>query len=186
MNTAHSGLSDKEPRLLLVDDDQNHCWALQRAFERRGYAVRIAHSVPHALRVVQDWPVGYATVDLRMAGPSGLTLIPRLKLAHPEVRIVVITGFASIATAVEAIKLGAVHYLPKPVDADAVEAAFQRVRGNENVPASQCRISFDRLTWEHIQGALLDHSGNVSAAARALGMYRRTLQRKLNKHSVGS
>lgn len=182
MNTLVCGSPDKERGLLLVDDDENHCWALQGAFEKRGYAVRVANCVPQALKMIQDWPVGYATVDLRMAGPSGLTLIPRLKLANPAVRIVVITGFASIATAVEAIKLGAVHYLLKPVDVDLVEAAFQRVRGNENVPASQFRISVDRLAWEHIQGTLLDHRGNISAAARALGMHRRTLQRKLNKH----
>jgi two-component system response regulator RegA len=168
--------------LLLVDDDENHRWALRRAFENRGYSVREADSVPQALAVVQSWSARYAVVDLRMPGPSGLTLIPRLKDADPDVRIVVATAYSSIATAVEAIKLGAVYYLTKPVDADTVEAAFYRERGDENVAASDGRLSVDRLAWEHIQRVLGEFRGNISATARALGMHRRTLQRKLNKH----
>ena len=168
--------------LLVVDDDHNHCSALQRAFETRGYAVKSACSVPQALELLNDWSADYAAIDLRLPGPSGLTLIPRLKDANPEVRIVVMSGYASIATAVEAIKLGAVHYLAKPVDANMIELAFQRVAGDESVPPGPGRISVNRLAWEHIQRALAEHQGNISAAARALGMHRRTLQRKLGKH----
>jgi two-component system, response regulator RegA len=177
------GLSPaRMPNLLLVDDDENHCWALRRAFESRGYAVRAANSVPQALSLVEGWTVRYAVVDLRMPGPSGLTLVPRLKMVNPETRIVVTTAYSSIATAVEAIKLGAVYYLAKPVDADMVEAAFYRVRGDESVPAPDGRLSVGRLAWEHIQRVLAEYRGNISATARALGMHRRTLQRKLNKH----
>ena len=170
------------PNLLLVDDDENHCWALRRAFENRGYAVRTANGVRQALTLVEDWRVHYAVVDLRMPGPSGLTLIPCLITTNPEARIVVATAYSSIATAVEAIKLGAVHYLAKPVDADMVEAAFYRVRGDETARVNDGWVSVKRVAWEHIQRALAEHRGNISAAARALGMHRRTLQRKLNKH----
>jgi two-component system response regulator RegA len=172
--------------LLIVDDDESHCRAMQRAFERRGYDVRSAHSVPQALRIVESWRIDFAVVDLRMPGPTGLTLVPRLKLAGTDPRIVMITGYASIATAVEAIKLGAIHYLVKPVDAEAVEAAFHRDGGDESVPASEKPLSLDRLAWEHIQGVFADHYGNISATARALGIHRRTLQRKLGKHPARS
>jgi two-component system, response regulator RegA len=168
--------------LLVVDDDYNHCNALQRAFERRGYSVKSAGSVPQALALLRDWSVAYAAVDLRLPGPSGLTLIPRLMEVNPEARIVMITGYASIATAIEAIKLGAVHYLIKPVDAIMIEQAFQRVQGDASVAPLAQRPSVRRLAWEHIHGALADYGGNISAAARALGMHRRTLQRKLGKH----
>ena len=182
MNFTGSALQDKESKLLLVDDDDLHCWTLQRAFERRGYMVKAANAVPQAVKVLEDWPADYATVDLRMAGPSGLTLIPYLRNANPAVRIVVLSGYASIATAVEAIKLGATNCLVKPVEVDTIEAAFNHDQGDENAPVSDRPLSVSRLTWEHIQHVLAEHRGNVSAAARALGMYRRTLQRKLNKH----
>ena len=182
MNLDASGSqADRRPGLLLVDDDQSHCSALQRAFERRGYAVKSAGSVPQALALLNDWSAAYAAIDLRLPGPSGLALIPRLRLTNPWVRIVMMSGYASIATAVEAIKLGAVYYLPKPVDADMIERAFHRVRGDENIAAGE-QLSVTRLQWEHIQGVLASCGGNVSAAARALGMHRRTLQRKLGKH----
>ena len=168
--------------LLLVDDDESYCWALRRAFENRGYAVRTAHSVPQALALTEDWALRYAVVDLRMPGPSGLSLVPRLKTANPEARIIVTTAYSSIATAVEAIKLGATYYLTKPVDADMVEAAFYRLHGDDSVPTRDGKLSVDRLAWEHIQHTLAEYRGNVSATARALGMHRRTLQRKLNKH----
>jgi two-component system, response regulator RegA len=172
--------------LLIVDDDESHCRAMQRALERRGYDISSANSVPQALRLLESWRVDYAVVDLRMPGPSGLTLIPRLRLANPEARIVMTTGYASIATAVEAIKLGAVHYLVKPVEADGVEAALHRAGGDESVPARDKPLSLDRLAWEHIQGVFAEHYGNISATARALGIHRRTLQRKLGKHPARS
>jgi two-component system, response regulator RegA len=169
------------PDLLLVDDDENHCWAMARAFERRGYTVQVANSVPRACELLARWSPDYAIIDLRMPGPSGLSLIPRVKAANPEAIIVMLTGYASIATAVEAIKLGATHYLTKPVDADAVEGAFQRLQGDETIPPSEFPLSVGRLEWEHIQHVMAEHGGNLSATARALGMHRRTLQRKLSK-----
>jgi two-component system, response regulator RegA len=187
MTVEGRGLQDRRGLgLLVVDDDHYHCSALQRAFETRGYAVKSASSVPQALALLNDWCAQYAAIDLRLPGPSGLTLIPRLKDVNPEVRIVIMSGYASIATAVEAIKLGAVHYLAKPVDANMIELAFQRVLGDESVSPGPGRLSVNRLAWEHIQGALADYRGNISAAARALGMHRRTLQRKLSKHPTRS
>jgi two-component system, response regulator RegA len=168
--------------LLLVDDNENHCWALTRAFEKRGYTVKAAHSAPAAYRLLEDWHPDYAVVDLRMPGPTGLTLIPRLKAAFPNVRIVMLTGYASIATAVEAIKLGATQYLVKPVDANAVESAFHHDVADTSIPSSDHLLSVGRLEWEYIQRVLAENSGNISATARALKMHRKTLQRKLGKH----
>jgi two-component system response regulator RegA len=174
--------------LLLVDDNENHCWALTRAFEKRGYTVKAAHSTPAACRLLEDcqlledWHPDYAVVDLRMPGPTGLMLIPRLKAALPNVRIVMLTGYASIATAVEAIKLGATQYLVKPVDANEVESAFHHEGADTSLPSSDHLLSVGRLEWEYIQRVLAEHSGNVSATARALKMHRKTLQRKLAKH----
>jgi two-component system response regulator RegA len=168
--------------LLLVDDSESHCWALSRAFERRGYTVRAAHSASDASRLLEDWNPDYAVVDLRLPGPTGLTLIPKLKAASPHVRIVVLTGYASIATAVEAIKLGATQYLMKPVDAGAVEFAFHHDGGDASSPSSEELVSLERLEWEYIQRVLAEQGGNVSATARALKMHRKTLQRKLGKH----
>ena len=171
-----------KPGLLLVDDNENHCWALSRALEKRGYAVKAAHSAAAAARLLEEWQPDYAVVDLRMPGPTGLTLIPRLKAARADVRIVMLTGYASIATAVEAIKLGATQYLVKPVDAGTVEAAFHHDDGDAGIPTSDHLLSVERLEWEYIQRVLAEQSGNVSATARALKMHRKTLQRKLNKH----
>jgi two-component system, response regulator RegA len=167
--------------LLLIDDDENHCWALRRSFENRGYAVSTADSVRAGLALLGERRVDYAVVDLRMPGPSGLHLIAKLRAANAEMRIVVLTGYASVATAVEAIKLGATHYLVKPVDAAAVEAAFDVLQGDEEAAARQEPLSVERLAWEHIRSVLAERNGNISAAARTLGMHRRTLQRKLNK-----
>jgi two-component system, response regulator RegA len=174
----------RKPRLLLVDDDEHFCWSMERAFSRRSYDVRLAHSVAQAGELLKSWLPEFAVLDLRMPGGIGLTLIPRIKAASPDTRIVVLTGFASIATAVEAIKLGATYYLVKPVDADAVEAAFQRTRGDDTVMPSANLLSVQRLAWEHIQRALSENGGNISATARALHMPRRSLQRKLNKHPM--
>lgn len=173
---------DRRLKLLIVDDDRNFCWVLQRAFEQRGYAVRAAQSVIQACEVLKDWPPAFAVVDLRVGHATGLTLIPRIRAANPAARLVVLTGYASIATAIEAIKLGATHYLTKPVDANAIELAFGRTSGDARVPPSEKHPSVDRLTWEYIQRVLAENDGNISATARALNMHRRTLQRKLNKH----
>lgn len=176
--------ADDRPTLLLVDDDESCRWAVGRAFERRGYAVRTAATVGEALEIIDGQSPEFAVIDLRMPGPSGLTLVAKLKQADPNTRIVMLTGYASVATAVEAIKLGATDYLVKPVDADAIEAAFGHSAGNPERDTQGQLLSVDRLAWEHIQRALAQNNGNISATARALGMHRRTLQRKLNKRPV--
>lgn len=168
-------------RLLIVDDDETFREVLARAMSRRGYAVRTAGNVDSALQAAGEVAPSHALVDLRMPGVSGLKLIPALKERAPQVRIVVLTGYASIATAVEAIKLGAMHYLAKPVDAAEIDSAFSDAPGARDVNAEPPPLSVKRLEWEHIHKVLAEHAGNVSATARALGMHRRTLQRKLGK-----
>ncbi|HEY7758133.1 MAG TPA: response regulator transcription factor [Burkholderiales bacterium] len=171
-------------RVLLVDDDSTFCTVLQRALARRGHQVRTAHNVETAMAQAATDPPEWAVVDLKMPGESGLALIAGLRSLAPGMCIVVLTGYASVATAVEAIKLGATHYLAKPVDAEELLAAFQRTSGDTGVPVAERPLSVNRLEWEHIQRILRDHDGNVSATARSLGMHRRTLQRKLAKRPV--
>jgi two-component system response regulator RegA len=174
------------PSLLLVDDDATFCEVLRAALETRGFEVRVAHSVPEGIGLAQHDSPEYAVVDLKMPGASGLDLVRRLHELDPNTRIVMLTGYASVATAVEAIKLGAVHYLAKPVDADEIIAAFQRDRGDAGVEPPARPMSVDRLEWEHIQKVLSECGGNISETARRLNMHRRTLQRKLAKHPARS
>ena len=173
-----------KPTLLLVDDDEAFRRVLARAMERRGYDVTTAADVHAALVIAQQQPPEYAVVDLKMPGDSGLVLIEKLIELDPNTRIVMLTGYASIATAIEAIKLGATHSLAKPVDADEVVAALNKVEGDASLNVSDSPLSVDRLEWEHIQRVLAEHEGNISATARALKMHRRTLQRKLGKKPV--
>jgi two-component system response regulator RegA len=173
-----------KPSLLLVDDDESFRRVLARALDRRGYGVTTASDVADALAKAQSQPPEYAVVDLKMPGDSGLVLIEKLIELDPNTRIVMLTGYASIATAVEAIKLGATHYLAKPVDADQVVAALNKTEGDSSLGVSDSPLSVDRLEWEHIQRVLAEHDGNISATARALKMHRRTLQRKLGKKPV--
>lgn len=170
------------PSLLLVDDDQVFCGVLAKALKKRGYDVSIAHDVESALVAAIANPPEYAVLDLKMPGASGLTLVEKLKELDHQTRIVVLTGYASVATAIEAIKLGAIHYLAKPADADEILAALQRGEGDANTPISSSPLSVNRMEWEHIQKVLTENSGNISATARALKMHRRTLQRKLGKY----
>jgi len=169
---------------LVVDDDPTFTRVLARALTRRGFNVNVARSVPEALERAQAIPPELASVDLKMEGPSGLELIAALQAINPEVRILILTGYASIATAVDAIKLGAVNYLPKPADADQILAALEQVSADAERPIGSDPMSVERLEWEHIQKVLSAHDGNISATARALGMHRRTLQRKLQKRPV--
>lgn len=171
---------------LIVDDDPAFTRVLARAMTRRGFEVQVARDVASALTLAQQQPPDLATVDLKMEGPSGLSLIPQLKQINPEIRILILTGYASIATTVEAIKAGAHNYLPKPADADQILRALE-TREDAATPAVEIPdtpLSVNRLEWEHIQKVLHEHEGNISATARALGMHRRTLQRKLAKHPV--
>jgi two-component system response regulator RegA len=173
-------------KLLVVDDDPVFRGVLARALSRRGFDVQVADGLGEAQRRLADDPPDYAVVDLKMPDGSGLVFVEALKRRNPAARIVVLTGFASVATAVEAIKLGAMHYLPKPADADEVVAAFGREAGDSAAELSPRPLSVDRLEWEHIQKILSEHGGNVSATARALNMHRRTLQRKLTKRPARS
>ena len=141
-----------------------------------------AHSIDEALSLAAG--VNFAVIDLRIGNESGLNLIEQLHKRFPQLCMVVLTGFASIATAIEAIKLGAVHYLTKPADAEDIISAFEKARGDISVEVSEQPMSVNRLQWEHLQRVLSEHEGNISAAARALGMHRRTLQRKLQKKPV--
>lgn len=174
-----------QPVLLIVDDDTDFCQVLARAMRKRGFEVRVAHDVQAALLLAERFPPKYAVVDLKMQGPSGLVLVERLKAMDEHTRIVVLTGYASITTAVEAVKLGAVYYLTKPATVAEILAAFQRREGESSVPLPERPLSMDCLEWEYLQKVLTDCGGNISAAARALGMHRRTLQRKLQRRPAG-
>ncbi len=171
-------------RLLIVDDDALFCRVMERALSRRGFEVMTAVNAEQALGLAQQAPPQLATLDLKLEHSSGLKLLPDLLAIVPDCRIVVLTGYSSIATAVEAIKLGAVNYLCKPVDADEVLTAFERDGGDPDIDIADHPPSINRVTWEHIQKVLQEHDGNISATARALGMHRRTLQRKLHKRPV--
>ena len=171
----------ERPSLLLVDDDRTLCQVLARALDARGFAVVAVHDGASALQSIVTLAPEYAVVDLRLPDMSGLTVVERLMGADPATRIVVLTGYGSIATAVDAVKLGAIYYLTKPTDADQIVAAFQHREPDAGVPLAERPLSVDRMEWEHIQRVLSSVDGNISAAARALNMHRRTLQRKLNK-----
>ncbi|HSX61470.1 MAG TPA: response regulator [Tahibacter sp.] len=163
---------------LLVDDDVVYARILQRSLQRRGMDVRIAHAAAEALALVAADAPDFALVDLKIGTSSGLDLIAPLRAARADMQIVLVTGYASVATAVEAIKRGADNYLPKPVTADALLRALQDEPAIEEV---ETMTPLSRLEWEHIQQAMHECGGNVSAAARLLGMHRRSLQRKLAK-----
>jgi two-component system, response regulator RegA len=177
---------EESASLLLVDDDATFCRVLSTALEKRGFAVTVAHSVEDAIPVAEASPPEFAVVDLKMGGAPGLALVKVLHELDPNTRIVMLTGYASIATAVEAIKLGAVHYLTKPASVDDIIQALQREHGDSAVSPAEHPVSVKRLEWEHLQKVLMEHEGNISAAARALNMHRRTLQRKLAKKPVKS
>ncbi|HMM77345.1 MAG TPA: response regulator transcription factor [Gammaproteobacteria bacterium] len=173
------------PRVLLVDDDAVLLRVMAQAFSRRGYEAVCADSAASALTACAEAQPGYAVVDLRMPDGNGLQLIPRLLQSNPALCIVVLTGFASIATAVEAVKLGAHQYLTKPADVDDVIAAFGYAPGVAAPSLAAPPTPLGRLEWEYIQKVLIECDGNVSAAAKRLGLHRRTLQRKLQKRPSG-
>lgn len=168
--------------ILVVDDDATFNEVLTRALRRRGLMAEGVTDAEAALAAAQAQSFDRVVLDLSLGGSSGLALIAPLLRFNPATRIVVLTGYASIATAVDAVKLGAVQYLAKPVEVDAILAAFDvDLTPNIEELSSAEPLSVDRLEWEHIQRVLRDHDGNISATARALKMHRRTLQRKLSK-----
>jgi two-component system, response regulator RegA len=171
---------DSRITVLVVDDDKAFCQALGGALRRRGLAVVVAHNFEDALAEAEAWSPDRAVVDLRMPGRSGLELVAALRKADPHIAIVVLTGYGSIATAIEAIKLGATYYLTKPAEADDIVAAFTRTEPVMlEMPTPHSAKPLDELEWEHLQQVLTDCRGNISEAARRLGMHRRSLQRKL-------
>ncbi len=170
--------------LLLVDDDDVFRETLTRALQRHNINVHSAATNSQALEHAKNYNPEMGIIDLCIGDESGLQLIEQLIQHNPDVRLVVLTGFASIATAVEAIKLGAKHYLTKPATVNEIIDALYSETGNAAIPVSTQPMSVKKLEWEHIQKVLAEHQGNISAASRAMGMHRRTLQRKLQKKPV--
>ena len=168
--------------LLLVDDDKPFLTRLARAMESRGFTVRTAETVAEGIEQVRKGPPGYAVVDLRLADGNGLDVIEALHQSRPEARAVVLTGYGNIATAVSAVKLGAVDYLAKPADADEVTDALL-APADEKAQPPENPMSADRVRWEHIQRVYELCNRNVSETARRLNMHRRTLQRILAKRA---
>lgn len=173
-------------RILLIDDDAIFVHVLTRALTARGFEVSGAQDGASALAACVEHKPKYAVLDLKLGSESGLVLIPQLLAAQPGLRILLLTGYASIATAVEAIKRGAHDYLAKPVDADQVVQALLGAAGRAGATGAlpDAPPPLKRLEWEHIQRMLADCDGNISEAARRLGLHRRTLQRKLAKRPV--
>lgn len=171
--------------LLLVEDDAAFARTLCRSFERRGYEVLHATGLEGVTALLADHQPGYAVVDLKLDGEaSGLSCVQTLHHHNANMLIVVLTGYASIATAVEAVKLGACHYLAKPSNTDDIEAAFSSAEGNAEVAIVGRSTSIKTLEWERIHQTLAESDFNISEAARRLGMHRRTLARKLAKQQV--
>jgi two-component system response regulator RegA len=174
---------DERPLLFIVEDDEPFRQRMARALEARGFDVRAAASIKEAQALLAHDPPEFVVLDLRMPDGNGLDLIPLLTDADPETRIVVLTGYGSIATAMEAVRRGATDYLTKPVDADDIVNAFARAGATpQDVTVPHTPMSLDRVEWEHISRVLLECQHNVSEAARVLGMHRRSLQRKLAKY----
>ncbi|UGQ48697.1 response regulator transcription factor [Massilia endophytica] len=175
----------EERVLLIVEDDEAFARTLSRSFERRGYKVLLAATLDEASALVEHNRPGYAVVDLKLKGnASGLACVQMLHQHDPAMLIVVLTGYASINTAVEAVKLGACQYLAKPSNTDDIEAAFGHVAGAADVEVTNRTTSVKTLEWEHIHAVLAETEFNISEAARRLGMHRRTLARKLEKQRV--
>jgi len=181
--TSVQDLMDKDLSLLLVDDDKPFLTRLERAMEKRGFNVRVADSVAAGLAQVKSNPPAYAVVDMRLGDGNGLEVVSVLNEKRPEARAVVLTGYGNIATAVTAVKLGAVDYLAKPADADDVFKALMAAEDEIKADPPENPMSADRVRWEHIQRVYELCDRNVSETARRLNMHRRTLQRILAKRA---
>jgi len=179
--------AEHKPSILIVDDDDVYRARLARAFVDRGYEVRVAHDHDSALSLASAESPEFAVVDLKMPGKGGLELVKALQEIDPATKTVVLTGYGSIATAIDAVRLGATYYLSKPADADDIVAAFARGEAPPLEPVEPPdrdyrAPSLARAEWEHINRVLSDAGGNISEAARRLGIHRRSLQRKLQKY----
>lgn len=181
-SSQHSDLVlPEDASLLLVEDDEVLLARLATALRARGFAVRAAGSVQHGLELVKEAPPAFAVVDLRLADGSGLEIVSEMRVARPDSRTIVMSGYGNIPTAVSAAKLGADDYLPKPVDADEITDALLTPRGSKAPPPDH-PIELDEKEWAHISGVLLQCSNNISQAARLLNMHRRSLQRIVRRH----
>ncbi|MEM9381873.1 MAG: response regulator [Planctomycetota bacterium] len=174
--------------MLLVDDDETFRERLGRALRERGFEVRTAGNVDEAVQLAEQDSPEYAVIDLRMPGKGGMELLRELNRVDAGTRALILTGYGAIATAVEAVRLGAVNFIPKPADADDVVAAFEKYERGEAdegpvVTSSYRAPTLARMEWEHIQRVLSDCGGNISESARRLGIHRRSLQRKLQRHA---
>ena len=185
LSAALRDLPEAERTLLIVDDDAPLCQRLARAMERRGFIVATADSVAGGVAAATDEPPAFAVVDMRLGDGRGFEVVSALRNARPGARIVMLTGYGNIATAVAAVKAGAIDYLPKPADADAVERALLAQEGVVPEPPED-PMSADRVRWEHIQRVFELCDRNVSETARRLKMHRRTLQGILSKHAPRS
>ena len=168
-------------QLLLVEDDQVFAQILSRSLATKDIDVIVCYSIEEAKQRHRTLQLNYIILDLFLGDDSGLSILTELREHHPSSNILVLTGYASIATTVQAIKLGADNYLPKPANAKQILQALEESPTEVEKEHEAEPLSVDRLEWEHIQAVLAQHDGNVSATARALGMHRRTLQRKLAK-----
>lgn len=185
-----SNETDVAPTMLVVDDDDRLRTTLARALTGRGFSVRSAEDAEAAIALAKEESPEYAVVDLRMPGASGLDLVRELVAIDPETNVVVLTGYGSIATALDAVRLGATHYLTKPADVDDLLAAFARKGSEPGATPSNAGTDWEppslaRVEWEHIHRVLSDCEGNISLAAKKLGLHRRSLQRKLSKFPAG-
>lgn len=181
MNISHGSIG-VDTSLLIVDDDEPFLRRLSRAMEKRGFSPLMAGSVADGKRIAATRPPAYAVVDLRLEDGNGLDVVESLRAARPDCKVVVLTGYGAIATAVAAVKIGAIDYLAKPADADDVEAALLAPEEAKPAPPEN-PMSADRVRWEHIQRVFELCDRNVSETARRLNMHRRTLQRILAKRS---
>ena len=177
-------MTEPQARILLVDDDTVFTSVMARGFARHGFAACACASADEAIAACASFQPSHILLDLNMPGTSGLVALPQLLRQAPAARLVVLTGYSSIATAVEATKAGALNYLCKPATVDEILHAFDGDQTADSAPVPSTPPSVNRLEWEHIQKVLQDNDGNISATARALGMHRRTLQRKLQKRPV--
>lgn len=185
-NSMASDFSGHESSILLVDDSVILRDRLAEAFQERGFRVAVAGTCDEAVEVFRRSPTELAVVDLRMPGRPGVSLIADLKQIRSDVQILILSGFGSIATAIDAVKLGAVNFLPKPADVDDILTAFKRGGSEVDMPETDDQIPVPTLAqaeWEHIHRVLADCNNNISEAARRLGIHRRSLQRKLRKRA---
>jgi two-component system response regulator RegA len=170
--------------ILVLDDDETFAQTLARSFKRRGLKSSVAHNIQCAEDILMDEQPDYAVVDLKIDQESGLHFLGILAAKSPQTKAIILTGYSSISTTVEAMKLGSVNYLCKPVNTDEILAAFEHIEPSGDILITDTPPSVHRIEWEHIQRVLSQHEGNISATAKALGMHRRTLQRKLQKKPV--